>query len=104
MIFDRDISYIRNFWDSKDQTKSGFLSRDEALEVLHSVIKMHWKDEIAGLSESEKDHYIVTFCNLADKEGKLLRKRKCNISVTSQNIEFTSLKKLCNNNASIRNM
>ena len=69
MIFDRDISYIRNFWDSKDQTKSGFLSRDEALEVLHSVIQMHWKDEIAGLSESEKDHFIVTFCNLADKEG-----------------------------------
>ena len=69
MIFDRDLSYIRICWYARDKNRSGVLSWDDALVVLHSVTKMHWKDEIKGLSKQERQHFIETFLQLADKEG-----------------------------------
>jgi len=68
MIFDRDVSYIRSFWDTEDQTKSGFLSKGETLKVLQLVIDKHWKDEVAGLNQTQKQHFIDTFANLADNQ------------------------------------
>lgn len=67
-IFNRDVNYIRNFWDAQDQYKSGFLSRDETLTVLRQVTELHWKDEIAGLTPDEKHHFLTVFCDLAHQE------------------------------------
>ena len=68
LIFDRDMKYVREFWDDKDRTKSGLLSYDEAFEVLNTTVNLHWKDELVGLDEKEKAHFIETFCNLAADE------------------------------------
>lgn len=69
MIFDRDMSYIRIFWYARDRSMSGVLNWDDALLVIHSVTKMHWKDEIKGLNKEERQHFVETFLQLADKEG-----------------------------------
>jgi len=68
-VLDRDVSYIRNFWDMKDPMKSGLLSREDTLAVLTIVVETHWKDEVAGLTPNEKHHFVLTFCNLAEKES-----------------------------------
>lgn len=48
---------------------SGVLNWDDALVVIHSVTKMHWKDEIKGLNKEERQNFVETFLQLADKEG-----------------------------------
>lgn len=69
IIFERDINYIRGFWNIRDQSGSGVLTREDTLAVLHSVTELYWKDEVKGLSPDQTNHFLLTFCNLADIEG-----------------------------------
>ncbi|KAL7554677.1 hypothetical protein ACHAWF_018946 [Thalassiosira exigua] len=68
IIFRRDASYVRSFWNKRDRMRSGFLSRSEVLDVLHSVAEMHWKDEMRGLTPDERHHFLVAFLNLTPPE------------------------------------
>ena len=69
ILFDRDIRYIKNFWDAWDTSQSGSLCREDTLAVLCSVIDMHWKDEVAGLTPDEVNHLANSVCNLAEQQG-----------------------------------
>ena len=69
IIFDRDVGYMKNFWNVRDTNKSGSLSKEDTIQVLRSVIDTHWKDEQQGLTPDEKYHFALTFCNLAEQHG-----------------------------------
>jgi hypothetical protein len=62
-LHDRDVSYFRQFWDLKDRTKSGVLSRDEAMDVFRLTTTAHWKDERG------RESFFKSLCDLADEEG-----------------------------------
>ena len=48
IIYDRDVGYIKNFWNVRDINKSGSLSKEDTIKVLQSVMNTHWKDEQQG--------------------------------------------------------
>ena len=64
----RDISYFRSFWDLKDRTKSGVLGRNEAMDVLRQATNAHWKNEIAGLSEKERNYFLNAFLDMTGED------------------------------------
>ena len=53
-------------WDS---AKKGVMTRDDTLDMLVSLINTHWKDEVAGLTREERNHFASTFRDLALRQG-----------------------------------
>ena len=66
MILQRDIEFIRTLWQTRDESKSGSLNKDAAMEVLRLAAEVHWKDELSGLDTEQKDDLIRSFCNMDD--------------------------------------
>ncbi len=66
MILHRDVEFIRTLWQTRDESKSGYLRKDAAWEALRFTADVHWKEELSGLTTEQKDDRIRSFCNMDD--------------------------------------
>lgn len=60
------LEFVRNQWYARDTDKTGFLRRDQALEVLYGAAGAHFKHTLLGLSPSQKDSLISSFGQIGE--------------------------------------
>ena len=94
-LLQKDIARVHSLWEAKDLTKSGFLRRDEAMEILHLAADMYWKDLLVCLNDNEKDSIIRTFCNVGSDDGLVsFHHVKHSIEVNSHRSYFTGCQEI----------
>ena len=94
-LLQKDIARVYNLWETKDQTKSGFLRKDEAMEVMQLAADMYWKDLLVCLNADEKKSIIKTFCNIDNDDGLVsFHHVKNAIEVNSRRSYFTGCQEI----------
>ena len=94
-LLQKDIARVHTLWEAKDLTKSGFLRKDEAMEVLHLAADIYWKDLLACLNANEKNSIIKTICNVGSDDGLVsFHHVKHSIEVNSHNSYFTGCQEI----------
>ena len=63
-LYQRDLLFLRNFWDSSPVLKNGCLDRDGVIDVICEAIDTHWTLEFEGLSP---DNRRETLKSLAER-------------------------------------
>ena len=71
-LYQRDITFIQNFWGANPALHNGLLDRDSVLDVLCNTTDAHWQQEFQGMSSDEKRQLLGKFIDMAigsDIEG-----------------------------------
>jgi len=68
-LYQRDLVFIHNFWDSSPALKNGSLDHDSALDVMCNAIDAHWELEFEGMPPAARRELLRNFMEQMTEEN-----------------------------------